>query len=189
MKTKLCIFVLPVVVILALLPQLSVLAYDAQEIQEVNSFSEFLLSADLANIERATGELQKCTGIFLQSIQRATGELSRSEEGRENGDEPPATIPTTPLVAEGFHISEHNTANATATIIGLPGTSRIVLTMTLERMDGENVLWYTSWTRTVRRSMLALTRSAAVTADGTYRLRICATVTRNGVDEHISFES
>ncbi|MCL1883709.1 MAG: hypothetical protein FWF81_08165 [Defluviitaleaceae bacterium] len=78
-------------------------------------------------------------------------------------------------------------AHCSLSIVGLPGTTRITATMRLERVTGNNVSVIRTWTHTVNASHLAVSESAGVTANGTYRLQISATVVRNGVSEHISF--
>lgn len=110
---------------------------------------------------------------------------------RDSYDAAVQYIPIQPLWQNVSHAAATLTISGTASqcdtaIIGLSGTSRITATMTLERVSGNNVLWYTSWTRTVNSSMLVMNESATVTSNGTYRLRVDATVVRNGVTEYIS---
>ncbi|MCL2199737.1 MAG: hypothetical protein FWB80_12525 [Defluviitaleaceae bacterium] len=78
------------------------------------------------------------------------------------------------------------TAQCTARIIGLSGTTRISATMTLERVTDSNVITVRTWTQTTNSSSLVMSESATVTSSGTYRVRVDATVTRNGVAESIS---
>jgi hypothetical protein len=75
------------------------------------------------------------------------------------------------------------TAHCSTTIIGLTGTTRISATMRLERTDGTTVR---TWSQTVNGSRLTMIESNAITANGSYRLRVDATVVRNGVSESIS---
>ncbi|MCL2356362.1 MAG: hypothetical protein FWC70_04260 [Defluviitaleaceae bacterium] len=78
------------------------------------------------------------------------------------------------------------TAHCRTTITGLPGTTRINALMRLERVEGGNVVWSRSWSQVVNGSMLTMNESAAITASGNYRLRVHASVLRNGTWEDIS---
>jgi hypothetical protein len=78
------------------------------------------------------------------------------------------------------------TAHCSATITGLSGTTRIVATMQLQRVSGNSVTTVSTWTQSVNGNRLVMSESATVTSNGTYRLRVDATVTRNGVSESIS---
>ena len=78
------------------------------------------------------------------------------------------------------------TAHCSAIIAGLSGTTSITATMRLERVNGNSATTVATWTQTVNGSRLVMSESNAVTANGTYRLRVDATVVRNGVSESIS---
>lgn len=58
--------------------------------------------------------------------------------------------------------------------------------MRLQRVNGNSVTTVNTWTQSVNSSSLAMSESATVTSNGTYRLVVDATVTRNGVAESIS---
>lgn len=78
------------------------------------------------------------------------------------------------------------TAHCSATIVGLSGTTRITATLRLERVNGNSVTSVASWTRTVNGNRLVMSESNAISANGNYRVRLDATVVRNGVSENIS---
>jgi hypothetical protein len=82
-----------------------------------------------------------------------------------------------------------NTAHCTVSITGLSGTTSISATVRLERVVGNSASTVTTWTHSVSGSRLNISESATVTSSGTYRLRVSATVVRNGVAESISFTS
>jgi len=78
------------------------------------------------------------------------------------------------------------TAHCNVTITGFSGTTRITATMRLERVVGNTAVTVRTWTQTVDGSRLTMNESATVTTTGNYRLRVDATVVRNGVSESIS---
>lgn len=102
-----------------------------------------------------------------------------------------AYIPITPLWQSVSYANitlsvSGTTAHCNATIVGLPGTTRISATMQLIRVsDGVAVA---AWGRTSTSSRLVMNESASVSANGNYRLILSAAITRNGVVEHINLE-
>jgi hypothetical protein len=82
-----------------------------------------------------------------------------------------------------------NTAHCTVNIMGLSGTTSISATVRLERVVGNSITTVATWTDSSSNSWLSISESATVTSNGTYRLRVNATVIRNGVSEDISFTS
>ena len=106
-------------------------------------------------------------------------------------NEPTEYIPVQPLWsnvdrASAQLVRSGTTAHCNATIIGLPGTTRINAVMRLERVEGGNVVWFRQWTQVANGSSLVMRESAGITANGNYRLRVHASVTRNGMTEDIS---
>jgi len=78
------------------------------------------------------------------------------------------------------------TANCTARIIGMPGTTRIAATVTLERLDGGVYRQEKSWTQSVSGERLDFSQTHSVTRGFTYRLTVTADVTRNGQTETVT---
>ena len=78
------------------------------------------------------------------------------------------------------------TANCSALVEGLPGTTRIAATIVLARKNGSSWTTVRTWTHTVSSSVLIWSGTQAITTGNTYRLTVTADVTRNGTTERVS---
>lgn len=123
------------------------------------------------------------TVIFVLSL-HVPVTASSPEEAEKHTDIQPLWQNVSEASAE--LIFNGTTANCSTVILGLAGTTSITATMRLERVSGNTVTTVATWTSTASSSRLVMNESATVTANGTYRLRVDATVVRNGVSEVIS---
>jgi len=106
--------------------------------------------------------------------------------------EPPPTTRYTNIssIIPSVSISS-GTATCTNTIIGNPGTTKIVATHTLQRKpSGGSYSDYKPWpANTVNGSYLSFSETCSVTSGYTYRLKCVAEVTKNGVVETVTVYS
>jgi hypothetical protein len=82
-----------------------------------------------------------------------------------------------------------NIANVSGAITGITGTTQISATFTLERQNANGTFSYVaSWSTNANGRILTFSesRSPVTTSGNTYRLRVTAGVTRNGITEFIS---
>ena len=76
------------------------------------------------------------------------------------------------------------TANCSAIVVGLSGTTRIVATIRLERLEDGILRPVRTWSnQSANASTLTFSNTHTVTRGFTYRLTVEADVTRNGVTE------
>ncbi|MBE5928648.1 MAG: hypothetical protein E7267_04645 [Lachnospiraceae bacterium] len=90
-----------------------------------------------------------------------------------------------------FTISAYGAASISAGVAGVNGTTKVVMTVKLQRYNTSTSSWerVQNWKVTENGKMAEFEDVYGLFTHGRYRVRIVAVITRNGVDEQIAFNS
>lgn len=91
----------------------------------------------------------------------------------------------------GFSVSNSGTANITAGIVGKVGTSKIQMTVELQKYYSSSKSWkkVKSWNKSYNFTSASFSTSYKLNSKGNYRCKLSAVVWKNGNGENINMTS
>lgn len=105
---------------------------------------------------------------------------------------PPIAVQSvnTSLASVGLNISS-GTASVSANVLGVAGTSKIEITVKLQKYNSNTKSWKNvkSWEKTFNSSGALFSKTYSLTSKGTYRAKLTANVWKNGKVETVTLTS
>lgn len=105
---------------------------------------------------------------------------------------PPIAVQSvnTNLASVGLNISS-GTASVSASVVGVTGTSKIEITVKLQKYNTSTKSWQKvkSWEKSANSVCTSLGKTYALTSKGTYRAKLTANVWKNGKVETVTLTS
>lgn len=91
----------------------------------------------------------------------------------------------------GFSVANSGTANITAGIVGKAGTSKIQMTIELQKYNSSSKSWkkVKSWNKLYNSTSASFSTSYKLNSKGNYRCKLSAVVWKNGNGENINMTS
>ena len=97
----------------------------------------------------------------------------------------------TAVASASIGISASGTASMSASVVGEIGTTKIKMTITLQKYNSASKTWtnVNSWEKTANSTFAAFETSFKLGSKGTFRTKLTSTVWRNGKAETITLTS
>ena len=117
--------------------------------------------------------------------------VSAAAIGQNNTNPISVQSVNTSVATAGINISASGTASISASVVGKIGTSKIQITVKLQKYNSTSKSWkkVKSWDKSSNSTNVLFSTSYKLDSKGTYRTKLTASVWKNGTEEVVNLTS